>query len=86
MEKETVAASCLSTEKQSGRIEERKISVSSELNACPDWPHLQQVFRLERRFTHLATGEIGTDVVYGVTDLSAETTSPKRLLSLVRME
>jgi len=73
-------------EKQAGRIEERRITVSSLLNDYLDWPYLGQVFQLERRFTTLATGEVETEVQYGLTSLTAQEANPKRLLAIVRSE
>lgn len=78
--------SAQTTEKQAGRIEERRITVSSLLNDYLDWPYLGQVFKLERRFTTLATGEVETEVQYGLTSLTAQKASPERLLSIVRSE
>lgn len=78
--------SAKTVEKQAGRLEERKITVSSLLNDYLDWPHLGQVFMLERRFTCLATGEVGNEVQYGLTSLSAQTASPERILAVVRSE
>jgi predicted transposase YbfD/YdcC len=75
-----------SIDKQAGRLEERTITVSSLLNDYLDWPHLGQVFRLERRFTCLATGEVTYEVQYGLTDLLAKDASPERLLKIVRSE
>lgn len=74
------------TEKQAGRIEERTLTTSSLLNDYLDWPHLSQVFKLERRVTHLATGIIETEIQYGLTSLTAQEADPKRLLTLVRSE
>jgi len=73
-------------EKQAGRLEERRITVSSMLNDYLDWPHLGQVFMLERRFTCLATGEVDSEVQYGLTSLSAQAANPERLLAVVRSE
>jgi predicted transposase YbfD/YdcC len=73
-------------EKQAGRIEESQITVSSLLNAYLDWPYLGQVFKLERRFTSLATGKVESEVQYGITSLSAQEASPERLLGIVRSE
>jgi predicted transposase YbfD/YdcC len=73
-------------EKQAGRIEERRITVSSLLNDYLDWPYLGQVFKLERRFTTLATGEVETEVQYGLTSLTVQQASPKQLLAIVRSE
>jgi predicted transposase YbfD/YdcC len=74
------------TEKQAGRIEERTLTTSSLLNDYLDWPHLSQVFKLERRVTHLATGLVETEIQYGLTSLTAQEADPKRLLTIVRSE
>lgn len=69
-----------------GRLEERTITVSSLLEHYLDWPEVAQVFKLERRFIHLATGEVDQEVRYGLTSLSRQKASPKRLLEIVRSE
>ena len=74
------------TEKQAGRLEERTLTVSSLLNDYLDWPHLGQVFKLERRVTHLSTGSVETEVQYGLTSLTAQEADPKRLLNIIRSE
>jgi predicted transposase YbfD/YdcC len=73
-------------EKQSGRLEERCITVSSLLNDYLDWPYVGQVFKLERRFTCLATGKVHSEVQYGLTSLTSQEADAKRLLGLVRSE
>jgi len=73
-------------DKQAGRLEERKITVSSLLNDYLDWPFLGQVFMLERRFTCLATGEVSGEVQYGLTSLSAQAANPERILTIIRSE
>ena len=78
--------SATTIEKQAGRLEERTLTVSSMLNDYLDWPHLGQVFKLERRFTYLATGAVEHEVQYGLTDLPAKDASPERLLKIVRSE
>lgn len=78
--------SAKSIEKQAGRLEERQITTSSLLNDYLDWPHLGQVFMLERRFTTLATGEVSSEVQYGLTSLSARVATPERILGIVRSE
>jgi predicted transposase YbfD/YdcC len=78
--------SATTTDKQTGRLEKRTITVSSLLNDYLDWPHLGQVFRLERRFTCLTTGKVEYEVQYGLTDLLAKDASPERLLKIVRSE
>ena len=74
------------SEKQAGRIETRQITVSSLLNDYLDWPYLGQVFKLERRFTSLATGNVETEVQYGMTSLVAKKAKPAKLLAIVRSE
>jgi len=73
-------------DKQAGRLEERKITVSSLLNDYLDWPFLGQVFMLERRFTCLATGEVSREVQYGLTSLSSQAANPERILTIIRSE
>jgi predicted transposase YbfD/YdcC len=60
--------------------------VSHLLEDCLDWPEVTQVFKLERRFTHLATGEVDQEVHYGLISLYSQRASPKDLLELVRSE
>lgn len=71
-------------DKGHGRLEERTITVSSLLKDYLDWPEVAQVFKLERRFTNLATGEVDQEVRYGLTSLSSPKASPQRLLEIVR--
>ena len=72
--------------KAHGRLEERTLTVSSLLNDYLDWPGLGQVFKLERRFTTLATGALYGEVQYGLTSLTPAEASPERLLEIVRSE
>jgi len=67
-----------------GRIEKRTITVSSQLQDFLDWPYLDQVFQLERRFTDIKTGETNAHVVYGFTSLPREQASPTQLLKMIR--
>lgn len=73
-------------DKAHGRLEERTLTVSGLLNDYLDWPYLAQVFKLERRFTYLATGSVEQEVRYGLTSLSRQKASPQRLLEIVRSE
>ena len=73
-------------DKGHGRLEERTITVSSLLNEYLDWPGVAQVFKLERRFTHLASGEVEQEVRYGLTSLSSAAASPERLMEIIRSE
>jgi len=67
-----------------GRIEERTLTTSSQLNDFLDWPFLQQVFKLERSVTVQKTGRTRHEILYGITSLSAEQASPKQLLEMLR--
>ncbi len=76
--------SVTSVTKGHGRIERRTLTTSSQLNDFLDWPFLQQVFKLERISILCKTGKERHEVVYGVTNLSAEEASPKQLLEHLR--
>lgn len=67
-----------------GRIEKRTIMVSTELNNYLDWPHVAQVFRMERVIWHEKHKGRTRQVVYGLTSLTPAEASPERLLTLVR--
>ena len=70
--------------KDHGRLEVRTLTASSMLKDYLDWPYLEQVFKLERRFIDLKTGEITTQTRYGLTSLSSHQASPEQLLDHVR--
>ena len=72
------------TEKGHGRIEQRTLTVSSELKGYVDWPFAEQVFKLEREFEQMNTGKRTHEVVYGITSLSAKEAGAERLLKIVR--
>lgn len=67
-----------------GRLEQRTLTVSSQLQDFLDWPYLQQVFKLERKFTFFKTGKVREQVVYGFTSLSRDQIAPPQLLALIR--
>ncbi len=65
-----------------GRIEKRWITVSSLVVGYTLWPHLEQVFKLER---WVKRGQkTFEETVYGITSLPASLAGPKRLLELGR--
>jgi predicted transposase YbfD/YdcC len=66
-----------------GRVEKRRIAVSSLLSSYSQWPGLSQVFMLERERTN-TLGETEREVSYGITSLPASVGTPRRLLALVR--
>jgi len=67
-----------------GRLETRTIFVSTLLNDYLDWPHLAQVFRLERTRWHPHYRGRTREIVYGLTSLSPVRFSPERLLRLTQ--
>ncbi len=67
-----------------GRLETRILTVSSQLKDFLDWPYAEQVFRLERRFVSLRTGELHEQVVYGITSLARQEIAPLSLLRMTR--
>lgn len=69
-------------EKGHGRIEERLLVASTELQEYSTWPYLAQVFRYEVVTT---VGEVTTTTVrYGVTSLPPSVANAARLLVLAR--
>jgi predicted transposase YbfD/YdcC len=67
-----------------GRIEKRTILVSTELNDYLDWPHVGQVFRLEREVWHTKYQGRTRQIVYGLTSLTPEEACPEKLLALTQ--
>ncbi len=65
-----------------GRWEMRTIRVSSELKGHSDWPGLEQVFQIRRRWKE--KGRWHESLRYGVTSLPATIATPERLLQLKR--
>jgi len=71
-------------DKGHGRIEQRRITVTSMLCGHSDWPNLEQVFKLEREVEELSTGKHRQETVYGVTSLTREQANASRLMGLIR--
>ena len=71
-------------EKGHGRLVTRRIETTTLLNDYLDWAGLAQCFKLSRRTIHLATGEVRTETVYGITSLAPDQASPQALLTFVR--
>jgi predicted transposase YbfD/YdcC len=70
------------TDKGHGRLEIRSIRVSSELKGYSDWPGLEQVCEIRRRWQ--SKGQWHEEVRYAVTSLPATAAIPERLLNLKR--
>jgi predicted transposase YbfD/YdcC len=71
-------------EKGHGRLETRTLTASSQLKGYLNWPHAEQVFRLERRFERMVDGKVMEETTYGVTSLTQEQAGPDQLLQLKR--
>jgi hypothetical protein len=72
-------------DKGHGRIEIRRIWTSTELNDYLEFPHLNQVFRIERITSDLQGNPLRKDeMVYGVTSLTEQQASAAELLQFNR--
>jgi predicted transposase YbfD/YdcC len=80
----TAFACATQTDKGHERIEKRTLTTSSLLKDYLDWPHVAQVFQLERKVWDLQMQPLRSQVVYGLTSLSAAQAGPARLLELTR--
>ena len=68
-----------------GRIERRRCRTSTALTGYSTWPGLEQVFRIEREVRDRKTRtRLHSEVVYGVTSLSASEAGAADVLRLVR--
>ena len=67
-----------------GRIEVRRIWVTSELNGYVTFPHVAQVYRIEREITDKKTAETTFVTAYGITSRTAKEASPQTVLHKVR--
>lgn len=67
-----------------GRIETRKIWTSTELNGYVDFPHVGQVFAIERTSIEKKTGQSSSELVYGITSRSPQQADAQRLLEINR--
>jgi predicted transposase YbfD/YdcC len=68
-------------DKGHGRLEIRRIWCDDALKASVTFPHVQQVFCIERQVTHLKKGNTTIEAVYGVTSQSPEKAWPAKILS-----
>ena len=64
------------------RREIRELSLSADLNAWAQWPHLSQVGRLVHHWR--VGGQRHTEVSYLITSLSAAQATPQRVLAMIR--
>ena len=71
-------------EKAHGRIEKRVVQTSTALNDYLDFPHVHQVFRIERSVTIVSSGKRRHEVAFGVTSCRPEVAGPSRVGELAR--
>jgi predicted transposase YbfD/YdcC len=69
-------------DKAHGRLERRRLRVTTILTLHQRWPGLQQGFEVTRERTE--KGKTTVEVVYGITSLRPEEADADRLLGLVR--
>lgn len=67
-----------------GRIETRKIWITSALNAYLNFPHVGQAFVIERERIEKTTGKRSPDVVYGITSRTPDQATPQQVLTTNR--
>lgn len=67
-----------------GRIEVRRIWCSTALNAYLDFPHVGQVFMIEREVTQKNTGKVSIEHALGITSQTPEHADPQRVLTINR--
>jgi len=67
-----------------GRIETRRIWCSTALNAHLDFPHVGQVFLIEREVLNKKTGKLTKETARGITSRSPAEASPQRVLATNR--
>ncbi|MFC1837031.1 ISAs1 family transposase, partial [Thermodesulfobacteriota bacterium] len=67
-----------------GRIETRKIWITTELNGYLNFPHVGQAFLIQREATDKKTGEYSCETAYGITSRPTEQADPQRVLATNR--
>jgi predicted transposase YbfD/YdcC len=72
------------TPPEHGRIETRRIWCSTALNGYINFPHVGQVFLIERESIQKKTGEKTREIVLGLTSRTPQEASAQRLLAVNR--
>jgi len=72
-------------DKGHGRIEHRRIRTSTVLNAFAAFPHVKQVFLLERTTTKQKTGKVSHETVVGLSSRSPKDLPAEALLAAIRL-
>jgi predicted transposase YbfD/YdcC len=67
-----------------GRVETRRIWCSTALNDYLNFPHVGQVFLIEREALYKKSGKVTHEIALGVTSRTPEQASPQRILAVNR--
>ena len=62
----------------------RHIWTSAELTGYIDFPYAAQVFAIQRETTDMVSQNFRSEIVYGITSLTAERARPERILAFNR--
>jgi len=68
------------TRGEHGRIETRKIWVTTTLNHYLTFPYVRQAFMIERDVIHKKTKENSREIVYGITSTPTDQATPEQIL------
>jgi len=74
----------VSVDKAHGRLEQRRVTSSTMLAGAVEWPHLEQVYKIEREIEQLKTGKRRSEISYGITSLKRQEADAGRLLGIRR--
>ena len=64
----------------SGRIEVRRIWATTALNDYVKFPHVAQIYKIERGITDKKSGKTSSEIAYGITSRTTEEAPPKTIL------
>lgn len=78
------APDAIITNRGHGRIESRKIWLTSELNDYLNFPYVGQAFAIERETINKKTGSISNELIYGITSKMASDASAEDVLTTNR--
>jgi predicted transposase YbfD/YdcC len=67
-----------------GRIETRRIWITTELNGYLRFPHVGQAYIVERQAVEKKTGKTSSEIAYGITSRPSEQAHPQRVLKVNR--
>ncbi len=68
-------------EKAHGRIERRRIRTLTPMKGMVNYPHIRQVFRIERERLICRSGAESAETTYGITSVPEDRGTPERLLA-----